>query len=482
MSVPAGVLHFMVLLGSVYCYAPKLRAQTPLDPDWIQVWPFGQDPQYLSAFSPAWQDNHAAVDAVTGHVHVSISDETLSASPRSELLYTFNSDGSELTPAPTPLLNPVSGAEYAELYDVPYNLLGTRDLAAYDGRVSAAHHSLLIADRTQWFSSRDAIGARWNATHGWFHPAAPLFMHVAMNAEGVFMANSHMLPWDGTPWFPGFPSSVFRYSSDGWPLWRRPLTELPHDMVVSDGIVYVLTGLFSGSLIERYSMADGTPLPSINLGIGVQRLLIINGEIYTAAEGSNVTLRRHAANGAVVWATNYPMGGSVILTGMAADALGRVWASASKIDPDQIEFQGGRLVGADALGTALGTWSYGASMNGLATDGENLYLTGAVTSTGTDTYLIAKGIALITGIEATSPDIRHTLWPIPANDVLHMTMDGDGTTLAIEDAMGRRVAEQDARGEAGRVTLDVSSIAPGHYLLRSLDPTRPWAAPLIIAR
>lgn len=482
MSARANMFRRTLLLGSLCCCVPLLRAQTPLVPDWTHVWPFGQAGDVMWVWQPAWKDNHVAVDATNGQVHVSISDEMASVSPRADLLFTFTGTGEEITPTPTPLLNPVSGAEYDELIDIPYNLLGTWDLTAHGGRVSAAHNVLLGANRAHWFSGQSTNGTRWNATHGWFHPVAPLFMHVASDANDVFMASGDMLPWDGSPVFSGFPSSVMCYTQDGRMRWMAGLTSLPWDLVLSDGIVHVLTGLVFGPAVERFSMADGTSLPIISLGLGAQRIAIHNGQIFSATEGTSITLRRHAANGTVQWTTSFPMEADAVLTGMVVDDLGRVWASASRSGPDQTTFTGGRLVGADASGVALGTWAYGASINSMATNGGDLFLTGAVSSLGDDTYLIAKSIALITGEEDLPTEPRPIIWPLPAHEVVHVAMEGGSILLAIEDAMGRRVAEQDARQVAGQVTLDVSSIAPGHYVLRSLDPVRPWAAPFIIAR
>ena len=58
------------------------------------------------------------VDAVTGSIHATVSDETMLYSPRYELIYSFTSDATELT-GPMPLI--LGPALFEQLYAYPRN-------------------------------------------------------------------------------------------------------------------------------------------------------------------------------------------------------------------------------------------------------------------------------------------------------------------------------------------------------------------------
>lgn len=89
--------------------------------------------------------------------------------------------------------------------------------------------------------------------------------------------------------------------------------------------------------------------------------------------------------------------------------------------------------------------------------------------------------SIITGLERTEA-LRPNVFPNPADRTLYITLPADATGNAVLcDAQGRTV-QGPFRLRAGTVEVDVHAVAPGAYVLRSVDAARPWSVPVAVQR
>lgn len=121
-------------------------------------------------------------------------------------------------------------------------------------------------------------------------------------------------------------------------------------------------------------------------------------------------------------------------------------------------------------------------MNSIACDDTQLYITGGTDVDSPGTYLLAADMGIFTDITSTvgtaGPLFR--VWPNPAKNELHIAIDGDIREVHLLDATGRVVRSWDPANRLAAGVLDVSSLAPGHYLLQARQASGMSTASVIL--
>lgn len=455
-------------LAVAQCSSLLLLAQSPLQPQWIHTWPYGNDQASLYSLVPPWKDNHVVVDPVTGLLHVTVSDEDMLYSPRFELLHTFASDGMDLTgpepivlgPEPTPLL-----------YNHAYNGSSVPDLVIHDGEVFAGLSYFVSGPTYEHWANQCQGGA--------------------MNMDRWRVSNNNNFDWAGAVPCPAtdgnivlfsVPGSPFIVAHDraGWVQWRVEIPSPTTDLVIQDGIAYALTS----TTVQRIDLASATLLTEVPLTTWESKIAVRNGALYTARyAGDGYILRKRAMDGTLFWEHDLEVGSGAELTGMVVDAADGLWATVSRIDWDVENMVGGYLLGVDANGSALQTRTYGDALHSLATDGSMLYMTGWSDNTGTETFLIGVDIAMITGLEDGSNPVRSTrVWPIPANTLLTVELPDGTWQLELLDAVGRVVGHWSVSASNKQHSVDVSAVSNGRYVLIARGAKGLHSSAVIIAR
>ncbi|MGF1565289.1 MAG: FG-GAP-like repeat-containing protein [Flavobacteriales bacterium] len=101
-----------------------------------------------------------------------------------------------------------------------------------------------------------------------------------------------------------------------------------------------------------------------------------------------------------------------------------------------------------------------------------------------ESVLACAAAAIVSVDEATAPSIA-SLYPNPARDYAYLQTNnfiGQNIVLSVLDAVGRTVAQRNVTisGNADRITLDVTALAPGMYLVNLRDGDRMATARLLV--
>lgn len=414
--------------------------QATLIPEWSHTWPFGQEGGLF--YRPAEEDNHLAVDPTTGNVFVTVDDMLQQVSPRFDFLFTFSSDGTDLTPVPTPLLGTVAPG----MMD-PNNLEGTNDLAARGGK---AYHARELntggpgAGTTGSLCARNADGTSWKlglGRAGYSYGEG----EVLVDDEGAISIRS----------LNGTEAGVHATSIDGWPFWTTTLpgvVPFQDAVIIGDRIFGASSNWIweidrtTGAVIGGYTHPAGGSV--IELATDGIRLFTVqmNG-------GGVSTWSCLETDGTVVWNMSADL--DIVVKELSIDQFGRPWFIGN--DPNGVAPP--LLVVTASDGSSYETFTFGASMNDLAMGDDHAYITGAIPVGAT--YLIAVGTDLTTGVERTVVDPSVRLYPQPAS-----------TSLALANATvwrGSRVLDITGKAVAATVlsasTLDVSKLSEGVYFV-----------------
>ncbi len=437
-----------------------LVAQTPLVPAWVTTWPYGQDGQPLMA--PTGKDNHVTVDAATGLIHCTISDEELLLSPRNELVFNFDAQGNDVTPDVPRVLGK---AQFQYLYDSPYNGHATFGFEVYDGNVIAAHSYSQEGSWAPYITGGPWQADRWLMTANLPLPG-PVSFAVAVGDGGALIQAS---------------DRVICVEPGGWMKWRHTTASVARALAIHNGIAWILN---SSGEVERVQMTDGSVLPSIDVAEGGQYFAVNDDHVFQASAdySGNVTVVKTDLLGNVVYSTTTNLGAMGELTGLVVDDAGRAWTSFTVQDVENLAVSG-ELAGFDPSGAVRGRSVYGASMNGIATNGERLFITGWSNTATSETYLLGVEASLITSVD----DIDMTknglsAWPQPASDELNLQLPQGAISITLSDGLGRTIRTWSTATFTERATLDLVGIAQGSYLVRVQQKGRVLALPVIIQR
>lgn len=423
----------------IACSSASLcSAQTVLTYEWSHTWPFGQEGSMF--LRPAQEDNHVTVDPTTGNVFITVDDMLQQASPRFDFLFTFSSDGSDLTTVPTPLLGTVAPS----MMD-PSNLEGTNDLVAHGGN---AYHARELntggpgAGTTGSLCARNADGSGWKmglGRAGYAYGEGK----VLVDDQGAISIRS----------LNGSEAGVHATSLDGWPLWT---TSLPGVVPFQDAVIIGdrIYGA-SSNWIWEIDRTTGAIIGGYSVGGNIFELATDGSRLFTVQMngGGISTWSCLETDGMVVWNLSADL--DILVKELVVDQFGRPWFIGN--NPDEVSPP--LLVVTASDGSTYETFTYGASMNDLAMGDDLAYITGAVPVGST--YLIAVGTDLTTGIERPAVDTSVRLYPQPAS-----------TNLSIANATvvrGTRVVDITGKAVAAPVlsasTLDVSKLSEGVYFV-----------------
>ncbi len=441
---------FIVAAVMLLADASGLQAQTALTPAWVHQWNFGQDP-LPGLYAPPSKDNHVMVDPVTGLVHCTISDEPGAFSIWNELLYTFDPQGTDLTPVQPPVVGNVPEAYYPGIL---FNGHATFESDVYDGSFIAAH-AFTQVQTGNWatYASFGTIGGLHGMASMELPAPGPTAFQVTLGDGGYVLSSS---------------TGLVGLNPEGWPIWRDPAGPGVQDVHMQDGTAWAL---LADGQVERIDMATGVVLPGITATVTGQRLLVGQDQFFGVEDlyNGNAEVTGFDGQGNVVYNTNVAFGSNGTVTDAVLDNMGRVWITFTETDLNGAPITG-FLAGIGADGTAHGPWTYGASMNSIACDAGQLYITGRVNITDTDTYLIGvdMGIAMTTADEEVSKT-TFDVWPNPTRDEMHFLSNANIQKIELLDASGRVVRSWSDKQRLAAGALDLSCTAPGHYVVRALS-------------
>ncbi|MCB0763967.1 MAG: T9SS type A sorting domain-containing protein [Flavobacteriales bacterium] len=423
-----------------------LHSQATLVPVWSHTWPYGQDPETISGpFIGSSQDNHVAVDPITGSIHVTIDDQLELNSPHFDHLFTFAPDGTDNTPSPVPLLGTATTGEGGE----PENIESTRDLVVRNGIVYHQRELNLgfFSNGTAGsICARNAAGEQWRVGLGrnWVDRGM-----VLVDGDGVVAVR------------PVAGNIMTFVDPEGWP-----------ERLVPDGGSWTIRdaalagnevlGLTDGELL-RFDRSTGTlmgpPVPLFTNGTG--HLITSDGQhviyVYSPSDGG-ILCASADVEGNVLWEVYLPE--AIDYTELELDTSGRPWLTGDR----QSGGDAPMLVVIGADGGAFWTFTYGATMNDLAMGNGQAYITGRLTNGDNSTYLIAVSTEITVGEPVTeAPVTGLTVYPSPASSTLHIAGGSRILLSRVFDATGQEVQAT----MPGNGALDVSGLVPGVYFLQA---------------
>lgn len=418
-------------------------AQAPLVPIWLQQWPYGQDAQ--PAMVPVSVDNRVAVDASTGNVYVSIDDQLQLVSPHFDRLFAFDAAGNDLTNPPTSLLGTVQPTE-----NDPPNVESTHDLKVHQSAVyhmrelntgitsgtTGSLHKMNLDGAWGWKLGLGKGGFTWGRGR------------VLVDDEGAVSIRST----DG--------ATAMLQSTDhaGWIQWAKaypPHGPFDDAVLVGNTIIAARRGTFV--TIDRASgaeLATDVVYPQL-----LAPMLATDGVrtyfVYSDFLG-NTTWGCVIPGSASIWTRTAVL--DITVTELEVDAFGRPWFIGNADDGASQP----KLVVTASNGSSHDVFTYGASMNDLAVDDAQAYITGQVTAGSESTYLIAVSTDIGTSAQEPSAPAPITLHPQPAAQQLTVANAGRIGKARVVDLTGKAVP---ARFTGA--SLDVSGMAEGVYFLEA---------------
>lgn len=423
-------------------------AQSTLVPTWSHTWAFGQDPQSLPLGFPGAvsQDNHVTYDSSTGLVHLTIDDQLQQESPHFDFLYTFDAVGTDLTTSPVPLLGsavPSPGGAQA-------NVESTRDLVARNGRIIHQRELFIGAFQTSTTGSicaQGASGSLWRLGLGNELVARGI---VLLDDDGVIAVR---------PVGDNFMTFV---DAEGWPerLMSNNGQGAIRDAVLAGNEILCLT---DGQLL-RFDRSSGASMgsPAQLFSNGTGHLIASDGVhvhyVYSPWAGG-IMCASADLEGNLLWETYLP--DLINYTELELDNYGRPWITGNHQTGSDTPVL--VVIGSD--GSALWTFTYGATMNDLAMGDGQAYITGQLTNGENSTYLIAVSAEITVGeTMAEAPATGLMLYPTPASSTLSVGGGARIRACRVFDATGQQVEAP----LVGNSTLDVSGLVTGVYFLEAL--------------
>ncbi len=131
----------------------------------------------------------------------------------------------------------------------------------------------------------------------------------------------------------------------------------------------------------------------------------------------------------------------------------------------QLSNSGEQLVLSDAFGNVIDFVEYADASPWPDADGNGSYL--KLAELTLDNSLPESWIAsndIILSVETPSAEIKFLVYPNPAREILNVEADSDISSISIYDIRGSHL--MNIRYESSRCTVDVSSLAPGTYIVR----------------
>ena len=416
-----------------------VQGQTPLVPSWSHTWPFGQQgPMFVA---PSDADNHVAFDLINDQVYLTIDDQLEQQSPRWDFLFSFDANGTDITPLPASLL----GSATPTVND-PQNMEGTHDLVARDGVVYHARelNTGFQSGTSGSLCTRNPDGSGWK---------------LGLGKGGFAYGNGKVLVDDqgavSVRSLDGFTAMMQATSPEGWIQWTKTYPTFgPFDDAVLMGNTIVAARAGTFVTIDR---ATGQQLVSnvVYLPNLPATLATDGARVFFAYSdfSSNVFWGCVVLGSTPIWVRSAAL--DITITELEVDAFGRPWfvGNSTLVETPPV------LVVTGTDGSAYDLFTYGSSMNDLAIGAGQAYITGRLDDTNT-TYLLAVSTDISTAVEpVVAPSV--SLYPQPASASLNI---GGGIRLS-----SMRVL--DATGQTVQVpllttsTLDVSKLTEGIYFL-----------------
>ncbi|MEO8587745.1 MAG: T9SS type A sorting domain-containing protein [Flavobacteriales bacterium] len=444
-------------------------AQTPLAPTWVHTWPFGSDMEWVPSMSA--YDDHVAVDPATGLVYATVDDQEQLQSPHCELLHTFAADGADLTPVPVPLLGQ---------YPLPIsswiaNAERLNDFVVYDGVVYQARElQFETAVSTGSIAARRSDGSSWTCGLGNSNTNFETLKMASVLADeqGVIYTRDLSAAANG----------LHAFTHDGWPQWSKTYPGMPRtqDAVFVNGEI-IVGGSMWMTRIERTTGAQIATYQIYSTGqFDVPMQLATDGTRIFALHGNYAgdwTLDCLNLDGSSNWSVTQSLGQGATSTELVVDPSGRPWFTVNRHDPLGVPIQPVLVITATD-GSSQQLFTYGATMQDIAMDADQAYITGRLDTTSTTTYLIAVGMDMTTTVEEPLMESPVRLFPQPASTAISIANTSRISNVRVMDATGKQVQAP----QLNATTLDVSRLSEGIYFMQAVTAQGPITKRFAISR
>lgn len=408
-----------------------VQAQEPLIPLWSHVDPFGAGSSFIS---PDVLSTRISYDHGTDRIYRSIIGTW-----DGYKIQVFDPEGTDLTPSP-----PV------ELHGIPpgdYQVNQIVQLSATNDTLSAiVHGEVSGTDDLNWLKVLGTDGSPYYLLGT--GPTALNDFH--RDAIGTLVLTDDELR---------------RYGPSGWPEANIAVSNAESMAVLGDVVVLGVPPLISR--IDRNAMTALAPIAVPGLGSASSGVCLANGSStfnFAALNGNGLMILGLAdINSGPIWSTTISIPAQAQPTAYHVDEQGDFWIAVAHNATDIATL--GLLYRFDYSGGPYGVNSFSRRIDGIASSGGRLFLTGRQAGSTSDTYLAAFDTDLITSIECEGA-VQISLLPNPASDLLNIRSIAQGTKrVQLMDATGRSLKE--LTGPFGTtLNFSVADLAPGSYFVR----------------
>ena len=426
----------ILILPLLYTTGVVVKAQAPLTPLWMHIDLYGAGS--ILCYSDI-VSTRLSYDQGNDLIYRSIIQWSMGGAYKIQV---FDSEGSDITPATPVVLNGIAGGDF-ELTQIVQLSVNNDTLSA-------------IVRGEVYFSETDDLN--WLKMLG--TDGSPIYLlgsgSIPLNAFHRDAMGTLILT-DG---------ELRRYGPTGWP--DGSISVTPAEGMAVLGNEAVLGAPPSISSIDRSAM---TPLPPIvvpSTGTATTSICLANGSstFNYAALNSNGTMDVGLAdiNSGPIWSTTISIPSQAQATAYHVDEQGDLWIAVAHNATGVATL--GVLYRFHSSDGSFGVNSFSRRIDGIASNGSRLFLTGRMTGSTSDTYVAAFDIDLITDVpSAESCALR--FYPNPASTELRVDGLPPGTSrLTVTDVTGRIVKE--VQGPCpGSMSIPVTDLPNGTFVLRS---------------
>ena len=429
--------RIVALILSLAC-TPRfaVQAQEPLTPLWSHVDPYGAG-SLLASYDVL--STRVAYDQGTDRIYRAIIEFSPGGPYRIQV---FDTEGNDITPSPPVLLYGIDPGDYQVTHIIQLSVTNDTLSAIVRGEV--------------YFNETDDLN--------WLKVMRTDGNPIYLFGCGSTPLNAFHRDMQGTLILAG--DELRRYGPTGWPDGDISAPQTGGIAVLGDDVVLGVPPFLTH--IDRSTMTTATSIlvPSSASATTGVCLANLGSTFNYAATTSNGTMDLGLAdiNTGLIWARTILVPSGLVPTAYHVDENGDFWiAFVNHVTgvTDQ-----GLLYRFHYSSGSYGVNSFSRRIDGIASSGTTLFLTGRVTGSTSDTYLAAFDIDLITDVPSTDVNALR-IYPTPASTELRMDGLSPGTSrLTVTDVTGRFVKEMQGPFN-GSMSIPVSDLPNGTYVLRS---------------